>query len=595
MPLRTRLLLSLVLIAVIPLTLFGFTAYQVATNSLIGIERNSLEGALHSVDLALADLRNNLARYLRDYSNWDDIHEQAAKVAPDPEWTKTNLDPANPISTVNSLGLALLGIWNTENQLSYTVGPVETIAPRLAEQIKNARAAAEPSSTLISISPDIYIISLAPIRTSEGKDPNGVLLFGRKLGADEMNQIKDLTGYDVALYSGLQQIAATQAGTLTPSPSNLELAAKGQPIFDQTDPDVALAYQPIKDEGGNTIATFVIWRSRSAIAAAQTSIAQTLALWFAPGALLAVIVAVLLGRSITRPLVEMAERADKIAAGDLSQPVVAPSSTHDELGRLANAFNQMASGIGVRLGESEAENVRLQAIDEYRLKLLTAITKALRTPLDTIRSHSESLEMQVYGALNEPQQRSAGAVRRAVSVANALLSDLSDFAQAQQKQLRIARERVSLDDAVQAAAGEIQPHYDDKHIQFTSALSENLPLILADRTRIHQILSNLLDFAYDLSNPGGRVELSAIEQGGDVRVSISDTSRGLTTDEQARLFELFYYPERDGQRDKQARPSGSGLGLAFVKALIEQQSGKLTVDVQKDKGDTFTFTLPAMR
>jgi signal transduction histidine kinase len=237
----------------------------------------------------------------------------------------------------------------------------------------------------------------------------------------------------------------------------------------------------------------------------------------------------------------------------------------------------------------------LQAIDEYRLKLLTAITKALHTPLDTIRSHSESLEMQVYGTLNEPQQRSAGTIRRAVSVANALLSDLSDFAQAQQKQLRIARERVSLGDAVQAAAAEIQPPYDDKHIQFTSTLSENLPPVLADRTRIHQILSNLLDFAYDLSSPGGRVELSAMEQGGDVRVSISDTSSGLTADEQAKLFDLFYYPERDGQRDKQARPSGSGLGLAFVKALIEQQSGKLTVDVLKDKGDTFTFTLPAMR
>jgi sensor domain CHASE-containing protein len=286
MPLRTRLLLSLVLIAVIPLTLFGFTAYQVATNSLIEVERNSLEGALHSVDLALVDLRNNLARYLRDYSNWDDIHEQAAKEVPDAEWLKTNLDPDNPISTVNSLGLTLLGIWNSANQLSYTVGPMDTIAPGLAAQIQNARTATEPASTLVSVSPDVYIIALAPIRTSEGKDPDGVLLFGRKLGADEMNQIKDLTGYDVALYSGLQQIAATQAGTLTPSPSNLEEAAKGQPIFDQTDPNVALAYQPIKDEAGKTIATFVIWRSRRAIAAAQASIAQTLALWFAPGALL---------------------------------------------------------------------------------------------------------------------------------------------------------------------------------------------------------------------------------------------------------------------------------------------------------------------
>jgi signal transduction histidine kinase len=595
MPLRTRLLLSLMLIAVIPLTLFGLTAYQVSTSSLIGIERNSLEGALDSVDRALVDIRSNLVRYLRDYVNWDDIHAQAAKDAPDPEWVQTNLAPDNPTSTVNSLGLQLLGIWNSADKLVYTVGPVETIAPDLAEQLKNALAATEPYAALVSISPDVYIITLASIRTSQAKDPNGVLLFGRKLGADELNQIKALTGYEVALYSGLQQIATTQAGTLIPSPNKLQNAATGQQDFDQTDPNVALAYRPLLNDAGKPIATFVIWKSRSAVAAAQTSIAGTLTLWFALGALLAVIVAVLLGRSITRPLLAMAERADRMAAGDLSQPVVAPSSTNDELGRLANAFNQMASRIGERIGESEAENLRLQAIDEYRLKLLTAITKALYTPLDNIRSHSESLEMRLYGTLNEAQQRSVSAIHRAVSLADALLSDLVDFAQAQQKQLRIFRERVPLGEVVQAAAVEIQPHYDSKHIQFTSVLPDNLPPVLADRTRIYQILSNLLDFAFDLSIPGGRVELSAIEQGNDVRVSISDTSNGLSPDEQARLFELFYYPEKDGQHDKQARPFGNGLGLAFVKALVEQQSGKLTVDVQRDKGNTFTFTLPAMR
>ncbi len=591
MPLRTKLLLSLVLIAVIPLILFGFTAYQVSTNSLMSIERDNLEGALDSTNRALLDIQHNLARYLQDYCNWDDLHNQSALDAPDMDWIKINLAPETPTSTYNTFNLNLLGLWNHSSKLLYSVGPIDDAAKQLDAMIKNAPNVDAPQATLVAIGQDVYLIGFAAIRNSEAKEPNGVLLFGRKLGADDVAQIKALTGYDVALYKDLQSIAATDAITVTPLPDELRRAAAGNELFNQTDANAALAFKPVQDEAGNTIMTVVVWRSRSAVVAAQASIASTLALWFGIGALLAVIVALILGRSIARPLIAMANTADKMASGDLSQRVAAPSHVQDELGRLANAFNQMASKVGARVTESESENERLQAIDEYRLNLLTAITQALHTPLNTVKSHSEALELAQYGALNDAQKRSAGAIHRAAAVQEALLADLLDFAKAQQKQLRLNRERVRLNVVVNEVMPSIQQRYAAKHIQFNTALADELPPLFADATRVEQILDNLLDRAFDFTLPGGRVELSArptLDHAGTVEVSISDTSTGLSNEEKAKLFELFYTPTHNGSNG-----AGHGLGLAFVKALLEQQGGTIRVDTQQGKGNTFTFTLPS--
>jgi signal transduction histidine kinase/sensor domain CHASE-containing protein len=588
MPLRTKLLLSLVLTALIPLILFGVTAYQVSTTNLMNIERDNLEGALDSTDRALADIQNGLAKYLRDYTNWDDLHDQAVPDAPDPEWVKANLDPSSPTSTYNNLGLSLLGLWNASNKLSYSAGPVADLAPQLDATMQKAITKGDPVTTLMSVGQDIYVVALAPIHKTDGTDPKGLLLFGRKMGAAEVEQVKALTGFDVALYKDLQQIAATQNATVTPAPGELKSAAAGNKIFIQNDPNVALAYKPVQDDAGNNIMTIVVWRPRSAVIAAQTSIAGTLAVVFGLGILLAVIVALLVGRSIAQPLLAMANSADKMAAGDLTQRVVAPSRARDELSRLAAAFNQMASKVGARVTESETEKERLKAIDEYRLNLLTAITQALQTPLTTVRNHSEALEMAQYGQLNDAQRRSAGAIHRAAAVQEALLADLLDFAKAQQKQLRINRERVSLSGVVKDLSSVIEQRNKDKRVQLVQTIPDDLPPLFADRIRVEQILDHVLGYAFDFSVPGGRVELTAVDKQGTVAVSISDMSNGLSAEDKTKLFDLFYHPNGNGNGS-----SGNGLGLAFVKALLEQQGGTISVDVKPGKGNTFTFTLPA--
>jgi signal transduction histidine kinase len=321
----------------------------------------------------------------------------------------------------------------------------------------------DPITVLMTFGPDIYLISFSAIRDSAGNDPNGLLLMGRKLGLDDLNQIKALTAYDVAFYKGEQQIASVQAQALTPSPADLQSAAQDKMVFNQIDPNIALAYKPLQDEDGNALATMVVWRSRQAVTAAQASISSTFVIWFAVTAVLATVVAFFLGRSIARPLLGMADRATKMAAGDLSQRMMAPYRARDAVVQLVDAFNEMAAKVGTRITDSTRENERLIAVDEYRLNLLTAISQALRTPLSNIRSHSDSLDMALYGSLNDAQRRSVGVIRRAVGIAEALLTDLVDFARAQQKQLQIVRSRLLLVDIVLNVSDAVKQRYADRH------------------------------------------------------------------------------------------------------------------------------------
>ena len=587
MPLRSRLTLFLALIALLPLSLFGFTAYRVSTNNLIDVEKDNLDQALTSVKLGFDNLQSNQAKFTTDWSNFDDLHSQVAQETLDPDWIKTNLDPATPNSAGNTYNLALIGVWNDGLQPLYSYGLTEDAAKILDATMSQAVLQDKPTTQLILIGEDVYYVSVASIRTSSGDSPNGVLMFGNKIGSGDIGRIRDLTGYDVALYRGLTPIASTtNMATLTPDADGLRSAASGQIFFQQSDNNVALAFKPLQDFTGNNIATIVVSRSRTATIAAQNSITSVLAIFFLLGLLLAALFSYILNQTILPPLFTIIGAATKFAEGDLKQRVEIKS--RDELGQLAKAFNVMADKVASRVTTSEGENTRLQEVDAYRLNLITEITAALRTPLKTIKTGTETLERLQYGPLNEPQERLVSGLRRSVTQSEALLADLLDFSRAQQKQLQIVRERLVLDDIVRDTSNIVKDRFKTKQVQFSTSIPKDLPLVLADRTRMEQVLDSLLTFTFDYSISGGQVKLLAYAmQERNIQITISDTSSGLSSDERTKLFDLFYHPKDNGL-------GVNGLGLAFVKALIEQQGGTIAVESEPGQGNIFTISMPTV-
>ena len=120
-------------------------------------------------------------------------------------------------------------------------------------------------------------------------------------------------------------------------------------------------------------------------------------------------------------------------------------------------------------------------------------------------------------------------------------------------------------------------------------LDPQVDLVEGDERRIRQVVFNLLSNAVKFTPQGGRVDVSAAKQNGEVVVAVTDTGPGIASDDQARIFEEF----QQAHATNGERPEGTGLGLALSRSLVELHGGRIWVESEPGKGSTFTFTLPA--
>lgn len=604
MSLRTKILVSLVSIAIIPLALFGVFAYTTSTNNLGIVERDALKSGLDSANRALVDVQSNLARFMRDYTQWDELHSQAALDSADADWMRLNLAPETPTSTFNTFNLDLLGLWNYQNKLLYSAGSMGEVATRLDAIVKGAATTAEPQTTLISVGPDVYLIGVSATRTSEGIDPNGVLLFGRKLGSQDTETIAALTGYDVALYKGTQLIAGPKAQRPAPAIGDLTASVSGDDYrFSQDNADFALAYTPIQDENGAVAATLVIWRPRTALQTSQEALRTTLVLAFGVGTGLAIIVALILGRSIIAPLTRMAANADGIAAGNFNQRIDVSPLPNDELMRLANAFNAMTGQLARHIDEL---NRKVREIDEKNGALQIATAKAeelarvrgeflatmsheLRTPLNAIIGFSDVLLMGLGGPLNPAQMHQVERLKDNGKRLLTLINDVLDISRIEAGRIEIASEPFAPGSMIERVAAQMQVLAEQKQIGFTTTISPDLPLVLVgDEKRVEQVIVNLLSNAFKFTEKGSVAFNVTVSPDKRWSMTVTDTGIGIPP----HALDLIFEPFRQVDGSSKRAYTGSGLGLAIAQQLIQAMGGNITVTSELGKGSIFTVILP---
>ena len=240
-----------------------------------------------------------------------------------------------------------------------------------------------------------------------------------------------------------------------------------------------------------------------------------------------------------------------------------------------------------RASEIQAANVRLQSADDAKNEFLSRISHELRTPLTAMLGFSELLGRS---QLTDEQRDWASTVYKSGRHLLALLNDVLDIARIEEGQLAISLEAIPLarlvDDAVEMA----QPIADAKGIRVRCELSDvGGCYVRADQQRARQVLINLLSNAVKYNRPEGTVTVRAVAVEPDIRVDVVDTGRGLSKEEQKRLFVPF---ERlDAARDG---IEGTGLGLALSRELVERMGGRLQLESVPGVGSTFSVLLPTV-
>ncbi|SMY12895.1 PAS fold-containing protein [Brevibacterium jeotgali] len=231
----------------------------------------------------------------------------------------------------------------------------------------------------------------------------------------------------------------------------------------------------------------------------------------------------------------------------------------------------------------------LRAMVRARDEFIATVSHELRTPLTSIMGYIDLAIEEVGpidGEAEEPLADYLAVVERNAEQMLILVEDLLVEQQARAGRLVLHRRQVRLSDLASVAVRSIGPQASAQQITVVDRTGPTSP-VLADHSRIGQVLDNLLANAVKYTQPGGRVDVRTHETDTTVEFCVSDNGRGLTADDVARIFTPFFRSTARG-----TRTSGLGLGLAVAKSIIDAHGGTISVDSTLGEGTTFRVSLP---
>ena len=237
--------------------------------------------------------------------------------------------------------------------------------------------------------------------------------------------------------------------------------------------------------------------------------------------------------------------------------------------------------------EIEQKSRQLQEASQHKSQFLANMSHELRTPLNAILGYTE---LMADGAYGEPTERMMGVLKRLESNGKHLLgliNDVLDLSKIEAGQLVLDLADYSLQDVAQTVHSAVEPLAADKKLKFTTELMPDLPRGRGDERRLTQVLLNLVGNAIKFTDDG-EVAIKVSVANGAFNVAVQDTGPGITTADQAKLFQEFQQADNSVTKKK----GGTGLGLAISKRIIEMHGGRIWVDSTVGQGSTFAFTLP---
>jgi signal transduction histidine kinase len=321
-------------------------------------------------------------------------------------------------------------------------------------------------------------------------------------------------------------------------------------------------------------------RANALVAANRSSFASSRNLLIGVGAgslMLALALGLLLAWSVVVPLRRTEERLDEIAAGAFAGRLEVPN--RDEIGSLAAKVNRMSDELERLYGE-------LETASRHKSDFLATMSHELRTPLNAIIGFSEVLHEQMFGELNERQLAYVDDVLEAGKHLLSLINDVLDLAKIEAGRMELELSSVAIPEILRSAVSMLSERASGGGLALALDTEPEEITITADERRVRQIVFNLLSNAIKFTPSGGRVDISALAEDGQVEIAVTDTGPGIRPEELERIFEEFEQAT-DGKKAE-----GTGLGLPLSRRLVELHGGRLWVESEPGKGSTFRFTLP---
>jgi two-component system, NtrC family, sensor histidine kinase KinB len=226
----------------------------------------------------------------------------------------------------------------------------------------------------------------------------------------------------------------------------------------------------------------------------------------------------------------------------------------------------------------------LREIDRLKSEFIATASHELRTPLTSVQMGVHLLLEGALGELTDKQSEVLQACRQDCERLDKLMRDLLDLSKIESGESRPQLAPVRTRDLIAAVVEELRPQAEAKGLELSVAVPGDLPRVLADRSQVERVVSNLIVNALRYTKQG-EIKISAEQRESQIAISISDRGSGIPLEYLPHVFDKFV-------QVPDAPTGGAGLGLTISKSIVEAHGGQISVQSQVGRGTIFTFTLP---
>ncbi len=286
--------------------------------------------------------------------------------------------------------------------------------------------------------------------------------------------------------------------------------------------------------------------------------------------LLSSIVIYLLTSILARPLKQMSAAAKSFGRGDFSTRISYHSS--DEVGELANSFNQMADS--------------LSELETMRKNFIANVSHELKTPMTTIGGFIDGI---LDGTIDKQnQEHYLRIVSDEVGRLSRLVKAMLNVAKIEAGETKINASAFNISEIIFSTIFSFEKKIEDKNIDIRGLAQMEKMLVYGDKDLIHQVFYNLIDNAVKFCNTDGYLEFIAKVENGKCYIHVKNSGSGLSKEELNHVFDRFYKTDKSRGLDK----NGVGLGLHIVKSIVDMHCGEITVGSVKGEYTEFIVRLP---
>ena len=255
---------------------------------------------------------------------------------------------------------------------------------------------------------------------------------------------------------------------------------------------------------------------------------------------------------------------------------------------LARSFAVLEKQVEDRTAELRDKTRLLEEANQHKSEFLANMSHELRTPLNAIIGFSEVLLARLCGPLTPKQEEYLNDVCASGELLLALINDILDLSKIEAGHMELDLSTFDVPEALSGTMTLVRERAQTHDIALSLDVDPAVSAIVADERKVRQMVLNLLSNAVKFTPPGGRVDLSARMEGGQLEIRVRDTGIGIDPKDQSVVFEEFRQVGSDG-----ARHEGTGLGLALTRRFAELHGGAIQLDSAPGKGSTFTVRIPA--